>query len=261
MAAGGVVAVVTWMILVWVWNHLTPSINLSGVNGRCSPQQAGNKRGLVLIKLWRAHLILNTGFDICVPKSLLLSAAFAIPHIRMHFEIAFRTYIVSHDAHVHERMTLTLCLHTSLCRCSEYKLQDAALSCSAKVVKNDGEREQRRSRSPGWSVFCHLKRCLFFSAQVSFHSSPPYLLDRYSASIKVWKKAQEHLSQSTLTKLKAMEFEISQPAVSTLLPLLPVSVVFLDCGILSSHIVGVSLFLCRLFKWHYEKLYKNWHLL
>lgn len=67
MAAGGVVAVVTWRILVWVWNHLTLSINLSRVNGRCSSQQAGNKSGLVLIKLCCAHLILNTGLDACVP--------------------------------------------------------------------------------------------------------------------------------------------------------------------------------------------------
>lgn len=61
----------------------------------------------------------------------------------------------------------------------------------------------------------------FFSAQVLLPSSPLCLLDRYSASTKVLEKACEHVSQSTLTQLKAMEFEISQAAVSLVSPFSP----------------------------------------
>lgn len=70
-------------------------------------------------------------------------------------------------------------------------------------------------------MFCHLEQCLLFSAPVLLPSSPPHLPDRYSASTKVWEKAYKHVSQSTLTELKAMEFEISQAAVSVLSPFLP----------------------------------------
>lgn len=60
MAAGGVVAAVTWRILLWVWNHLTPSINLSEREGPpLSPQQAMNKRGLVLIKICGTHVCIK----------------------------------------------------------------------------------------------------------------------------------------------------------------------------------------------------------
>lgn len=90
-----------------------------------------------------------------------------------------------------------------------------------KVTKNDREGENGgRSKSPGWwSVFCHLERCLLFLSTGSPPlSSPPHLLDRYSASTKVLEKAYENVSQSTLTELKATEFEISQAAVCVLSP-------------------------------------------
>lgn len=61
----------------------------------------------------------------------------------------------------------------------------------------------------------------FFSAQVLLPSSPPHLPDRYSASTKVQEKAYDHVSQSTLTELKAMEFKIFQAAVCVLSPSLP----------------------------------------
>lgn len=75
-------------------------------------------------------------------------------------------------------------------------------------------------------MFCHLERCLLFLGT----GFPPHLPDRYSASTKVWEKAYEHLSQSTLTELKAMEFEISQAAVSVLSPFLPLFRLFLSAG-------------------------------
>ncbi len=91
-----------------------------------------------------------------------------------------------------------------------------------KVMKNDGERESREGLGlRGDQCFVIWSGVYFFSAQVLFPSSPPHLPDRYSASTKVLEKAYEYVSQSTLTELKAMEFEISQAAVSVLSPFLP----------------------------------------
>lgn len=91
-----------------------------------------------------------------------------------------------------------------------------------KVTKNDGERESREGRGlRGDQCFVIWSGVYFFSAPVLLPSSPPHLPDRYSASTKVWEKAHEHVSQSTLTVLKAMEFEISQAAASILSPSLP----------------------------------------
>lgn len=88
-----------------------------------------------------------------------------------------------------------------------------------KVTENDGERESREGLGlRGDQCFVIWSSVYFFSAPVLLSSSPPHHPDRYSASTKVWKKAHEHVSQSTLTELKAVEFEISQAAVSILSP-------------------------------------------
>lgn len=88
-----------------------------------------------------------------------------------------------------------------------------------KVMKHDGERESREGLGlRGDQCFVIWSSVYFFSAPVLLPSSPPHHPDRYSASTKVWKKAYEHLNQSTLTKLKAMEFEISQSVVRVLVP-------------------------------------------
>lgn len=86
-----------------------------------------------------------------------------------------------------------------------------------KVTKNDGERARESKEGLGLrgdQCFVIWSGVYFFSAPVLLPSSPPHHLDQYSASTKVWKKAYEHVSQSTLTELKAMEFEISQTAAS-----------------------------------------------
>ncbi|KAF0033738.1 hypothetical protein F2P81_013804 [Scophthalmus maximus] len=59
---------------------------------------------------------------------------------------------------------------------------------------------------------CGSSHSIVVTAPALFPSSPPHRPDRYCASTKVWEKANEHVSQSTLTELKAMEFEISQAA-------------------------------------------------
>lgn len=87
----------------------------------------------------------------------------------------------------------------------------------AKVTRNDREREIREGLGL-WGDQCFVIWCgvYFFSAQVLLPSSPPHPLDRYSASTNVWKEAYKCVSQSTLTELKAMEFEISQAAAAPL---------------------------------------------
>lgn len=91
-----------------------------------------------------------------------------------------------------------------------------------KVTKNDRERESREGLGL-WGDQCFViwSSVYFFSAHVLLPSSPPHLLDRYSASTKVWEKAYKQVSQSA--ELKAMEFEISQAAVGVLSPFLPLS--------------------------------------
>lgn len=87
----------------------------------------------------------------------------------------------------------------------------------AKVRRDDGESESRQGLGlRGDQCFVIWSGVYFFSAPVLLPSSPPHLPDRYSASTKVWEKACERVSQSTLTQLKAMEFEISQPALCSL---------------------------------------------
>lgn len=86
-------------------------------------------------------------------------------------------------------------------------------------MEHDGERESGEGLGlRGDQCFVIRSSVYFFSAPVLLPSSPPHHPDRYSASTKVWKKAYGHVSQSTLIKLKAMEFEISQSAVGVPVP-------------------------------------------
>jgi len=85
------------------------------------------------------------------------------------------------------------------------------LTRNAKGHKNDREKESREGPGlQGDQCFVIWSGVYFFSAQVLLPSSPPQPLDQYSASTKVWEKAYEHVSQSTLAELKTVEYEISQ---------------------------------------------------
>lgn len=120
---------------------------------------------------------------------------------------------------------------TTLCKHTQAYIDAVVTNCGAdhglrpglaKVTKNDGESECREGLGlRGDQCFVIWSRVYFFSAQVRLPSSPPHLPDRYSASTKVWEKAYKHVRQCTLTELKAMQFEISQAAVSILSPFLP----------------------------------------
>lgn len=93
------------------------------------------------------------------------------------------------------------------------------LVCQRSRRMMERERESREGLGlRGDQCFVIWSGVYFFSAPVLLPSSPPHHPDQYSASTKVWKKAYEHVSQSTLTELKAMEFEISQTAASVLSP-------------------------------------------
>lgn len=107
----------------------------------------------------------------------------------------------------------------SLCRCTQTHMDNCTAGHGFRLAcqrsQSDGvSREGLGLR--GDQCFVIWGGVYFFSAQVLFPSSPPHRPDRYPASTKVWEKAYEHVSQSALTELKAIEFEISQAAVSHL---------------------------------------------
>lgn len=125
-----------------------------------------------------------------------------------------------------------------------------------KVMRNDGaSREGVGLR--GDQCFVISSSVYFFSAPALFPSSPPHRPDRYCASTKVWEKANEHVSQSTLTELKAMEFEISQAAVSIPSPFLPLRQTFCsqDVACIYCRWAGSCVDCLSDFPFSYEKLY------
>lgn len=190
-------------------------------SGHRSLQPAGNKRAVVLIKLCCMVLILNTGLVSRFPLTprlfkrsySLSSLASAKKPPKLSVRSAYLscewrcpcTFYPERCANAHKSGANTF---GTSCR----------VDCGFTLVKGQREwwrrSERGNSRSPGWSVFCHLERCLL-SPSVG---SPPFIAPTSLGSILGFHRGPgEDVRVSTLAKLKA-KAEIHSAAISLCTP-------------------------------------------
>lgn len=104
------------------------------------------------------------------------------------------------------------------------------------------KRERGRSGSPGWSVFCHLERCLLFLST----SSPPFISSPSSGSILCIHKGLEggiRACESVNTYWAKGNRSLKSPRLqSALYHLLSPFADFVQHRMWSAHTVGVGLF-------------------